>query len=113
MIIKAMRLQAWAPAGGGGGWGGKSKPSPPPLEKKKLFGYIGGLFATFSLYGALFATFFSFLGAFSPCGNFFATFYFMVGAFLGACPPPLLTKISAAPMIARRVREHAPRNFFV
>ena len=47
MIIKAMRLQAWAPAGGGG-WGGKSKPSPPPLEKKKLFGYIGGLFATFS-----------------------------------------------------------------
>ena len=112
MIIKAMRLQAWAPAGGGG-WGGKSKPSPPPpLEKKKLFGYIGGLFATFSLYGALFATFFSFLGAFSPCGNLFATFYFMVGAFLGACPPPL-TKISAAPMIARRVREHAPRNFFV
>ena len=81
MIIKAMRLQAWAPAGG---WG-KSKPSPPPLEKKKFFGYIRGLFATFSLYGALFATF---LGAFSPCGSLFAPFYFMVGAFLGACPPP-------------------------
>ena len=75
-----MRLQAWANAGGGG----KSKPSPPPLEKK-FFGYIGGLFATFSSYGALFATF---LGAFSPCGSLFATFYFMVGAFLGACPPP-------------------------
>ena len=81
-----MRLQAWAPAGGGGG--ARVSRHPPPLEKKKLFGYIGGLFATFSLYGALFATFFSFLGAFSPCGNLFATFYFMVGAFLGACPPP-------------------------
>ena len=96
--------------------GGKSKPSPPPPSKKKFFGNIGGFFATFSLYGALFATFFSFLGAFSPCGSLFATFYFMVGAFLGAflraCPPPL-RKFLRAPMIARRVREHAPRNFFV
>ena len=57
VIIKATRLQAWAPAGGGGG---KSRPSPPYLEnKKKYFGYIGGLFATF----------FSFLGSFSPCGG--------------------------------------------
>ena len=64
----------------GGGVGGGARVSRhPPLEKKKLFGYIGGLSATFSLYGALFATFFSFLGAFSPCGNLFATFYFMVG----------------------------------
>ena len=107
MIIKAMRLQAWAPAGGGG----KSKPSPPPPQKK-FFGYIGGLFATFSSYGALFATFFSFLGVFSPCGCLFATFYFMVGAFLEACPPPL-RKFLRAPMIARRVREHAARKFFV
>ena len=87
MIIKATRLQAWAPAGGGG----KSRPSPPP--RKKFFGYIGGLLATFSSYGALFVTFFSFLGAFSPCGGLFATFYFMVGAFFGACHPPY--KISA------------------
>ena len=74
MIIKATRLQAWAPAGGGARVG-----RPPPL-KKKFFGYIGGLLATFSSYGALFATFFSFLGAFSP-------------HLFGACHPP--TKISA------------------
>ena len=83
MIIKAMRLQAWTPAVGGGA---RVSRHPPP--QKKFFGYIGGLFATFSSYGALFATFFSFLGAFSPCGSILATFYFMVGAFLGACPPP-------------------------
>ena len=35
MIIKAMRLQAWAPAGGGGGGGGaRVSRHPPPLEKK-------------------------------------------------------------------------------
>ena len=101
MIIKAMRLQAWVLAGRGGA---KSKPSPP-LKKKKFFGYIGGLFATFSSYGALFATFFSFLGAFPPCGSLFATFW-------GRAPPPL-RKFLRAPMIARRVREHAPRKFFV
>ena len=78
-----MRLQAWAPAGGGA----RVSRHPPP-SKNKFFAYIGGLFATFSLYGAPFATFFSFLGAFSPCGSLFATFYFMVGAFLGACPTP-------------------------
>ena len=72
VIIKATRLQAWAPAGGG-----KSMPSPPYLEnKKKYFGYIGGLFATF----------FSFLGSFSPCGGLYATFYFMVGAFFWLAP---------------------------
>ena len=72
VIIKATRLQAWTPAGGG-----KSRPSPPYLEnEKKDFGYIGGLFATF----------FSFLGSFSPCGGLYATFYFMVGAFFWACP---------------------------
>ena len=36
MIIKATRLQAWAPAGGGGG--GKSRPSSPPFGNKiKVF----------------------------------------------------------------------------
>ena len=85
MIIKAMRLQAWAPAGGGRATVSRHS----HLKKKKFFGYIAwGLFATFSSYGALFATFFSFLEAFSPCGSLSATFYFMVGAFLGACPPP-------------------------
>ena len=84
MIIKATRLQAWVPAGGGGD---KSRPSPPPPPRKKFFGgYIGGLFATFSLYGGLFATFFSF---WVPFGYFL---FHGVGLFW-ACPPP--TKISA------------------
>ena len=83
MIIKATRLQAWAPAGGGG----KSRPSPPP-SKKFLFGYIGGLFATFSSYGGLFATFLSF---WVPFGYFL---FHGVGLFLGLPPPPH-TKISA------------------
>ena len=108
MIIKAMRLLAWAPAGGG-----KSKPSPPHPRKKKLFGYIGGLFATFSLYGALFATFLSFLGAFSLCGSLFATFYFMVGAFLGACPPPPPTKISAGSHDCKEGSRACSPEFFV
>ena len=63
----------------------KSRPSPPPphpaKNKKKVFGYIGGLLATFSSYGDLFATFFSFLGAFlllfTSCWPFF-----------GLAPPP-------------------------
>ena len=86
MIIKATRLQA------GGARVGR-RPLPPP-QKKRFFGYIWGLFATFSSYGGLFAMFFSFLGAFSPCGGLFATFYFMVGVFFWACPQPP-AKISA------------------
>ena len=97
MIIKATRLQAWAPAGWGGGGGGGARVDrrPPPLEnEKKFFGYIDRcFFATFSSYGGLFGTFFSFWGAFSPCGGLFATFYFMVGGLVLGLPPP--TKISA------------------
>ena len=48
---------------------------------------------------------------FSSFGGLFATFYFMVEAFFWACPPPL-RKFLRAPMIARRVREHAPGKFF-
>ena len=64
--------------------GGKNRPPP---KKEKFFGYIGGLFATFSSYGGL-------LLPFSPfCGPFC---YFLLhggGFFLGLPPPP--TKISA------------------
>ena len=89
VIIKATRLQAWTPA-----------------KIKKVFGYMGGLLATFSSYGGLFATFFSFFGAFL----LLFTSWWGPFSFLGLPPPP--TKISAAPMIARRVREHASRKFF-
>ena len=79
VIIKATRLQAWAPA-----WGGARVGHRPPHEKIFL-GYIGCLFATFSSYGGLFATFFSFL---VPFGYFL---FHGVGLFW-ACPLP--TKIS-------------------
>ena len=112
MIIKATRLQAWAPADWGSG--GKSRPSPPPFDnKKKFFCYIGQcFFATFSSYGGLFATFFSFLRAFSPCGGLFATFFFMVGVFFWACPPSL-QKFLLAPMIVRGFESILPEIFCV
>ena len=89
MIIKATRLQAWAPAG----WGAKVGRRPPPSKIKKVFWLYWGLFATFSSYGSLFATFFSFLGPFQNVGPFC---YFLLhggGPFFGHTPPP--TKISA------------------
>ena len=102
VIIKATRLQAWAPAGGGAKVGHRPPPSP---RENFLGGYIGCLFATFSSYGGLFATFFSIL---VPFGYFL---FHGVGLFW-ACTPPPLRKFLRAPMIARRVREHAPPKFF-
>ena len=65
---------SWAPAWGGGK--SRPSPSPPPLGKsKKIVGNIVGLFATFSPYGGLFATFFSLWGPLLPCGGLFATFF--------------------------------------
>ena len=51
----------------GGGGGARVGRRPLPLENKKKFvGYIGGLFATFSSYEGLFATFFLiFVGLFT------------------------------------------------
>ena len=109
MIIKATQLQEWAPAGGGAK---VDRRPPPPLEKKNFLGYIGDLFATFFYMGAFLLRFSHFGGLFTMhVGAFFATFYFMVEAFFGLAPPPI-RKILRAPMIARRVREHAPRTFF-
>ena len=90
MIIKATRLQAWAPAGGGGE---QEQAVPPPPLEKKFFGYIGGVLATFSLYGALFVTFSHFWGPFHHVGAFFLLFTSWWGPFLGRATPP--TKISA------------------
>ena len=84
------------------GGGGKSRPSPPPpFEKRKFFGYIVGLFATF----------FSFWRPFHHVGTFLLLFTSWWRPFLGLPPPPL-RKFLQAPMIARRVREHARRKFF-
>ena len=97
MIIKATRLQAWAPAGGGARVG-----LPPPSKKRSSLAILGALLLRFS----------HFWGPFHHVGAFFATIYFMVGAFFGACPPPP-QKFLRAPKISRRVREHALRKFFV
>ena len=91
VIIKATRLQAWAPSGGGARVG---RPPPPSKIKIKFFGYIGGLFATFSSYVGLFATFFSFWGPFHHGGAFSLLFTSWWGPFFGLAPPP--TKISAS-----------------
>ena len=73
--------------------------APPPWKSKTkpLFGYILGIFSTFSSYGGLFTTFFSFTRggvAFSPCGGLFATFLLHGGGLFWSCPSP--TKISAS-----------------
>ena len=91
---------------------------------KCLLGGFGGMFPRNFFFewcnpvrfGAYFHKFFTFKKSkniffFSNFGGLFATFYFMVEAFFGLAPP--LRKFLRAPMIARRVREHAPGNFFV
>ena len=110
MIIKATRLQAWAPAGGGGG--GKNRPSPPS-RKKKVFCLYWGRFCYFFFIWGPFCYVFLVLGAFSRCGGLFATFYVMVEAFFWACPPLPLRKFLRAPMIARRVSRACSPEIFL
>ena len=91
MIIKAMRLQAWAPAGGG-----TRVSRHPPLPKKKFFGYIRGLFNCyfFFIWGPFCYVFLIFGGLFTMWEPFC---YFLLhgGGLFGGVPPPPLTKISA------------------
>ena len=80
MIIKATQLQTWAPAGGGARVGRRPL---PPSKKRKFFGYIGGLYATF----------FSFWGPSHHVGAFLLLFTSWWKPFFGLARPP--TKISA------------------
>ena len=105
MIIKATRLQAWAPAGGA-----RVGRRPPLLENKKnvFWAILGAFLLIFLHMGAFLLRFSHFWGPFGglfTMWGLFATFYFMVGAFLLGLPPP--TKISAD------AHEHAPRKFFL
>ena len=79
------------------------RPPPPSQKYKKYFWAILGAFLLhFSHFGGLFTMW----GPFR---------YFLLhggGLFLGLPPSPL-PKFLWVPMIARRVREHAPRNFFL
>ena len=70
------------PQGGGGGRVG----APPWKIPKNIFYYMGGLFATFSPCGSLFATFVSLLllfgalfGSFSPCCGRSCYVFFLMG----------------------------------
>ena len=93
-------------------WGARvgRRPPPPPSEFFFLL-YWGPFCYVFLIWTEnTDTTEFQSLGAFSPYGGLFATFHFKVGAFFGLPPP--LRKFLRAPMIARRVREHAPRKFF-
>ena len=91
---------------------GRRPQPPPPRRHYKIIGYIGGLFATYSSYmGASLLRFSHFWGHFHHGGPFY---YFLLhgGGLFWACPPPPPRKFLRALMIARRVREHAPRKFF-
>ena len=109
MSIKATRMQAWALAGGGG----KSRPSPPPPPppppskiKKNILGLYWGPFCYFFFIWGRFCYVFLILRA------FLLLFTSWWRPFFGLAPPPPLRKFLQAPMIARRVREHAPGIFF-
>ena len=101
MIIKTTRLQAWASAGGGG----KSRPSPPPPLEKIFGGLYWGPFCYFFFVRGPFCYVFLILGAFR------LLFISWCRPFLGLPPP--LRKFLPTPMIARRVREHAPPQIFL
>ena len=95
VIIKATRLQAWAPAGGGATVGRR------PPSKKKFLSILGAFLLLFLHIGAFCYVFLIFRGLFTMWGPFC---YFLL--FLGLPPP---TKISAGAHDLRRVQEHAPR----
>ena len=86
MIIKAMRLQAWAPAGGGGG--GKSKPSPPPSKKRSYLAILGAFLLLFLYMGPFLLRFSHFWGLFHHVGTFLLFFTSWWGPFWGRAPPP-------------------------
>ena len=106
MIIKATRLQAWALAGGAR----VGRCPPPPLENKiKILG-LYWLFATFSSYGGLFATFFSFWGPFHHVWGHFRYFLVHGGGLFWACPPPY-EKFCGRPRLQGGFESMLPGNF--
>ena len=100
MIIKPCDCKPGRPQGGGG----KSRPSPP-LEKKVIWLYWGPFCYFFFICGPFCYVFLILGGLLTMWGPFR---YFLLH-FGGV--PPSLRKFLRAPMIARRVREHAPWKF--
>ena len=108
MIIKAMRLQAWASAGGGGA---RVRHTPPP-RKKKLFGYIRVFLLIFLHMGPFLLRFSHFWGPFHHVGAFLLLFTSWWGLF-GGVPPPF-TKISAGSHDCKEgSRAYSPEFFCV
>ena len=88
--------------------GGQEQAVPPP-RKKVLWLYWGPFGYFFFIWGPFCYVFLIFGGLFTMWGPFC---YFLLhgGGLFWGVPPPL-RKFLRAPMIARRVREHAPGNF--
>ena len=91
MIIKAMRLQAWAPAGEGG-WARVSR-HPPPSKKRSSLAILGAFLLLFLYMGPFCYVFLIFGGLFTMWEPFCYLLLYG-GGLLGGMPPPL-TKISA------------------
>ena len=106
MIIKATRLQVWAPARGGARIG---RHPPPPRKKRSSSAILGAFMLLFLHIGPFCYVILIFGGLFTMWGPFC---YFLLheGGLFWAIPPTL-RKVLRAPMIARRAREHAPRKF--
>ena len=86
VIIKATRLQAWAPAGGGDARVGR-RPLPSSLSKKKSFLAILGAFLLLFLHMGTFLLRFShFCGPFHHVGAFSLLFTSWWGPFLSMLP---------------------------
>ena len=103
MIIKATRLQAWAPAGGRG-WARVGRRPPP--HRKLFFWLYWGPFCYFFFIWELFCYVFLIMGA------FWLLFISWCRPFFGLAPPP--TKTSAGAHDCKEgSRACSPRNFFV
>ena len=76
------------------GGGARLGRRPPPPSQFFFYLICWGLFATFSSYGSLFATFFSFCGHFHHVGAFLLYCISWWRPFFGLAPPPSM-KISA------------------
>ena len=81
MIIKAMRLQAWAPAGGGG-----ARVSRHPPSKKALWLYWGPFCYFFFIWGP-FCYVFLIFGCFFTMWEPFCYFLLHGGGLFGGVPP--------------------------
>ena len=109
MIIKATRLQAWAPAEGVGSRVGRRH----PLRKQEVFCLYWGLFCYFFLHMGAFLLRFSHFGGLHHVGVFLLLFTSWWRPFFWACPPPPPTKISAGAHDCKEGSRACSREIFL